>query len=205
MKRIYLVVILCILSVSASAWSFEGLSISEGTEIDNYVVYMSIYGNIHRGDVHSMYNDLLYLRKHTEFRKVRLFLCSSGGDSFYGISLADQIEAAQKEGFHFTVYATGIIASAALPILAVCDYRIATRGCQFLIHEACLVREGTVKDKASEIRAQSASMELLKKEYLRKMAKNTTLTATEWGGMMTRSTWLTSSQALAIRLINVMQ
>ena len=121
-----------------SALSLSGSSKIVGDE----VYYTGLYGSIHIGDVYSLWNDLLYLEKFTEIRKMTLFMFSSGGGSFDGIAISDQIEAAKKRGFQFTAYGTGIIASAILPIFAVCDFRIATRGTQFLIHEAALFRKG---------------------------------------------------------------
>lgn len=183
----------------------SALSLSANSKIvGDEVYYTGLYGTIHIGDVYSLWNDLLYLEKFTEIRKMTLFMFSSGGGSFDGIALSDQLEAAQKRGFYFTAYGTGIIASAILPVFAVCDLGIATRGTQFLIHEAALLREGEkIKDKASEIKAQSKVMELIKAEYLRKLTENSNLSEEKWDRMLKDSTWFNANEAKKYGLLDI--
>ena len=90
-----------------------------------------------------------------------------------------------------------------MPVFAVCDYRVATRGAQFLIHEAALFRVGEkIKDKASEIKAQSKVMELIKSEYLRKLTENSNLSEDKWNSMLKDSTWFNAKLAKEYGLLD---
>jgi ATP-dependent protease ClpP protease subunit len=103
---------------------FSGLSVSDVTRLWNDLVVL--------------WNDLVVLENNTKIRDVSLFINSPGGDAFSGLALADQIERARRKGFRITAYASGIIASAAVPVFAVANERYAAPGTIFMVHEAAL-------------------------------------------------------------------
>jgi len=100
--------------------------------------FVKIFSGLSVADVTRLWNDLVVLENNTKVRDVNLFINSPGGDAFSGLALADQIERARRKGFKVTAHASGIIASAAVPVFAVCDVRLAAPGTIFMVHEAAL-------------------------------------------------------------------
>jgi len=100
--------------------------------------FIKIFSGLSVADVTRLWNDLIFLENNTSIRDVNLFINSSGGDAFSGLALADQIERAKRRGFHITAHASGIVASAAVPVFAVCDARLAAPGTIFMVHETSL-------------------------------------------------------------------
>jgi ATP-dependent protease ClpP protease subunit len=87
--------------------------------------FVKIFSGLSVSDVTRLWNDLVVLENNTKIRDVSLFINSPGGDAFSGLALADQIERARRKGFRITAHASGIIASAAVPVFAVCNERFA--------------------------------------------------------------------------------
>ena len=81
--------------------------------------FVKIFSGLSVSDVTRLWNDLVVLENNTKIRDVSLFINSPGGDAFSGLALADQIERARRKGFRITAHASGIIASAAVPVFAV--------------------------------------------------------------------------------------
>ena len=112
--------------------------LSQLSFIANDKAFVKIFSGLSVADVTRLWNDLVVLENNTEIRDVNLFINSPGGDAFSGLALADQIERARRKGFKVTAHASGIIASAAVPVFAVCDVRLAAPGTIFMVHEAAL-------------------------------------------------------------------
>jgi ATP-dependent protease ClpP protease subunit len=130
----------------------------------------------------------------SDIRNVNLFINSPGGDAFSGLALADQIERAQRKGFRVTAHASGIIASAAVPVFAVCDVRLAAPGTIFMVHEAALWK-WPGRETASDIRSQNELMHLLRDRYIGKLAVNSKLNKTKWEELENKTTWFSAEKA----------
>jgi len=133
--------------------------------------FVKIFSGLSVSDVTMLWNDLCVLENNTQIRDVNLFINSPGGDAFSGLALADQIERAQRKGFRVTAHASGIIASAAVPVFAVCDVRLAAPGTVFMVHEAAIWK-WPGRETASDIRSQNELMELLRERYIGKLTSN---------------------------------
>jgi ATP-dependent protease ClpP protease subunit len=121
--------------------------------------FIKIFSGLSVADVTRLWSDLIFLENNTSIRDVNLFINSSGGDAFSGLALADQIERAKRRGFHITAHASGIIASAAVPVFAAGDVRLAAPGTIFMVHETSLWK-WPGRETASDIRSQNELMEL---------------------------------------------
>jgi len=148
-----------------------GLKLSQLSAISNGKLFVKIFSGLSVADVTRMWNDLIYMENETELTDVEMFIDSPGGDAFSGLALADTIEKFKKKGFRFTAHATGIIASAAVPVFAVCDETRATPATIFMVHEAALWK-WPGRETASDIRSQAALMNLLQTLYLNKLVAN---------------------------------
>jgi ATP-dependent protease ClpP protease subunit len=156
--------------------------------------FVKIFSGLSVSDVTRLWNDLCVLENNTKIRDVNLFINSPGGDAFSGLALADQIERAQRKGFRVTAHASGIIASAAVPVFAVCDVRLAAPGTIFMVHEAALWK-WPGRETASDIRSQNELMHLLRERYIGKLATNSRLDKNKWEELENKTTWFSAEKA----------
>ena len=163
--------------------------------------FIKIFSGLSVSDVTRAWNDLIYLENNTDIRDVHLFIDSPGGDAFAGLALADTIEKFKKKGFHFTAHATGIIASAAVPVFAVCDVTRATRATIFMVHEAALWK-WPGRETASDIRSQGKLMDLLQKLYINKLVDNSNLTFDQWVLLEAKTSWFDTKRAIEIKILD---
>ena len=163
--------------------------------------FVKIFSGLSVADVTRLWNDLIYLENETEIRDVNIFINSPGGDAFSGLALADQIERAKNKGFKVTAHASGIIASAAVPVFAVCDVRLAAPGTIFMVHEAALWK-WPGRETASDIRSQNDLKELLRERYIGKLVDNSNMSKDEWEAMEKKTTWFSSEKAQEYGLVD---
>ncbi len=156
--------------------------------------FVKIFSGLSVADVTRLWNDIVVLENNTDIRDVNLFINSPGGDAFSGLALADQIERARRKGFKVTAHASGIIASAAVPVFAVCDVRLAAPGTIFMVHEAALWK-WPGRETASDIRSQNELMHLLRDRYIGKLATNSKLDKSKWEKLENKTTWFSAEKA----------
>lgn len=156
--------------------------------------FVKIFSGLSTSDVTRLWNDFCVLEYDTDIRRVNLFINSPGGDAFQGLALADQIKRAQRRGFKIIAHASGIVASAAVPVFAVCDVRLAAPGTIFMVHEAALWK-WPGRETASDIRSQNTLFDLLRERYIGILADHTDLEKVDWQGMETNTTWFSAEKA----------
>lgn len=178
-----------------------GGALSQLSFIANDKAFVKIFSGLSVADVTRLWNDLVYLENNTTIRDVNLFINSPGGDAFSGLALADQIERARRKGFKITAHASGIIASAAVPVFAVCDMRLAAPGTIFMVHEAALWK-WPGRETASDIQSQNDLMILLRDRYIGKLVGNSNLDKTKWEELEKKTTWFSASKALTWGLVD---
>jgi ATP-dependent protease ClpP protease subunit len=163
--------------------------------------FIKIFADLSVGDVSSLWNDISVLKMSTDIRKLNLFINSPGGDAFSGLALADQIERARREGFRITAHASGIVASAAVPVFAVCDNRFAAPGTIFMVHETSIWK-WPGRETASDIRSQHELMGLLRDRYIGKLTSNSKLTKEDWEKLEVNTTWFSAEKAVEWGLVD---
>ena len=163
--------------------------------------FVKIFSGLSVSDVTRLWNDLVVLENNTEIRDVSLFINSPGGDAFSGLALADQIERARRKGFRITAHASGIIASAAVPVFAVCNERFAAPGTIFMVHEAALWK-WPGRETASDIRSQNELMHLLRERYIGKLTANSRLDKNKWEELEKKTTWFSAEKAMDWGLVD---
>lgn len=163
--------------------------------------FIKIFSSLTVGDVTRLWNDIWVLKKSTNIRKVNLFINSPGGDAFSGLALADQLERAKREGFHITAHASGIVASAAVPVFAVSNRRLAAPGTIFMVHETS-VWKWPGRETASDIRSQNKLMNLIRDRYIDKLVKYSKLSKKEWRDLESKTTWFSAEQAKVWGLVD---
>jgi ATP-dependent Clp protease protease subunit len=156
--------------------------------------FVKIFSELSVADVTRLWNDIIYLETNSDIRDINLFINSPGGDAFSGLALADQIERAQRNGFRITAHASGIIASAAVPVLAVCNVRLAAPGTIFMVHETELWK-WPGRESASDINSQNDLMQLLRVQYIGKLVKYSKLDKNNWEQLENKTTWFSANKA----------
>ncbi len=156
--------------------------------------FIKIFSSLSVGDVTRLWNDISVLKMSTNIRKINLFINSPGGDAFSGLALADQIERAQRDGFDITAYASGIIASAAVPVFVVANTRLAAPGTIFMVHETSIWK-WPGRETASDLRSQNKLMDLIRDRYIGKLAKYSKLSKKEWRELEKKTTWFSAEKA----------
>jgi ATP-dependent protease ClpP protease subunit len=176
-------------------------SLSPMSFISRDKAFIKIFSGLSVSDVTRLWNDLVFLENNTSIRDINIFINSPGGDAFSGLALADQIERAKRKGFRVTAHASGIIASAAVPVFAVCDYRLAAPGTIFMVHEAALWK-WPGRETASDIQSQNELMQLLRERYVDKLATNSKLDKVKWERLETKTTWFSAEKAMSWGLVD---
>ena len=163
------------------------------TFIEDGKAYMYIYLTITGYTAKEFWNDITILNMRG-IKDVHLYLSSGGGSATAGLALADLIEAAKNKGFNIEAHASGIIASATVPVFAVCSKRYAAEGTIFMVHEASIFKYFSNESK-SDIRSQNALMELLTTKYMDKLIKYSNLTLKQWEEYERETTWFDAKKA----------
>jgi len=176
--------------------------LSSFTFLSNGKAFMKIFSGLSVMDATNVWNDIVVLRETTDIREIQLFINSPGGSAFAGLALADIMERAQREdGFSFLAHASGIIASAAVPVYAICNKRFAAPGTIFMVHEASIFKF-FAQESASDIRSQNTLMELLGDRYVRKLTEHTNLTKEKWQQLERETTWFNAEKAQEYGLVD---
>jgi ATP-dependent protease ClpP protease subunit len=175
--------------------------LSELSFISNEKAFVKIFSELSVADVTRLWNDIVILEMNYNIRDINLFINSPGGDAFSGLALADHIERAQRKGFRITAHASGIIASAAVPVLAVCKVRLAAPGTIFMVHEAALWK-WPGRETASDINSQNELMLLLRDQYIGKLVNNSKLDKNNWENLENKTTWFSADKALEWGLVD---
>jgi ATP-dependent protease ClpP protease subunit len=175
--------------------------LSELSFISKDKAFVKIFSELSVSDVTRLWNDIVVLELNSSIRDVNLFINSPGGDAFSGLALADQIERAQRKGFRITAHASGIVASAAVPVFAVCKVRLAAPGTIFMVHEAELWK-WPGRETASDISSQNELMSLLRDRYIGKLATNSKIARDKWEQLEHKTTWFSAEKALEWGLVD---
>jgi ATP-dependent protease ClpP protease subunit len=82
--------------------------------------YVQIYSGLSVSDATRFRKDIIVLHD-MGIVEVEIYINSPGGDAFTGLAVADEIERAKLKGMKITAVASGIVASAAVPVFAACE------------------------------------------------------------------------------------
>jgi len=161
---------------------------------------IKLFSGISVADFVKIHDDLRKLKDYTNLRDVTFVLNSPGGSAFDGLSIASLIKKAQDEwGFTVRAEGFGIIASAAVPIFAVCKPRIVAPGTLIMVHEAALWK-WPGKETQSDIKSQDALMTMLNDRYVKFLVDHSTTTDEDWRKMIKATTWMTPEKAVELGL-----
>lgn len=171
------------------------LELSNLTRVAGDTAYLSLFSGLSVADTLKMWKDVQYLKANTNIKKIVMFLNSPGGSAFDGLAMAAWIEKFQEDdGMIFEVEASGLVASAAVPIFAVCKVRTAIPGTIFMVHEAAMWK-WPGRETASDIQSQTRMMDLIGTRYINILVKHSNLSFDEWKEKEGATTWFTTTEA----------
>ena len=175
------------------------LQFSRYTKIHEDTAYISLT-SVHSWASESMWGDFKLLKLH-DIKKAILYLNNPGGSAFDGFGITDALRLLRSGGVHVTCEASGIVASAAIPILLICDRRIASRNTVFLIHPASIFKmfaSETLKD----VEAQAEMLKMARNKYADIVQDRSNLSRKEIFDMLEKDSWFDAEKALTWRMID---
>lgn len=158
------------------------------------MAYIKIWGGLTVYDAQNLWNDIVILTEKHGVTEIHLFINSPGGDAFAGLALADEIQRAHNRGCKLIAHASGIVASAAVPVFAMCSERIASQDTVFMVHEAALWKY-LAQEKVKDLKAQVKMMEILQKKYIGKLVQRSNLSFEEWAEKESKISYFTAQEA----------
>lgn len=172
---------------------------STAKQIGDSVIF-PIWSHISGNDTLALFKTIQVM-KYKKLTKLYIYLNSGGGSAFDGLGICDVILAAQNDGLSVTVEANGLVASAAVPIFAVCQKRISAPGTIFMIHEVSLFKFIS-DEKKGDLVAQTKMVDLLESRYNQLIADHSKLSVEELKTKCKDTTWFTAKEALEWGLVD---
>ena len=154
---------------------------------------MKLYGSLTILDAAKLWDDFFILTHNTEIRDVDIQIASPGGSTYGGFSIIAQIKKAKKDGFKITAYGTSMVGSMAIPIFAVCEYRVTYPSTIFMVHPATIQNPAAMTE--TDMESQAAFHKMTKDIYVSVLAEYTNLSKEEWLLKIKTDTWFSAKQA----------
>jgi ATP-dependent protease ClpP protease subunit len=165
-----------------------GHDLSGASFISGGILNTYIFARITKTSSYNFIKDIKKVEDNTHIRTMRVFINSRGGGLFDGLSISDAIGQARDRGWVVEAHAYGIVASAAVTILAVCSPRYASRGTVFMVHE---LRNAPIDYE-----------DMLREGYMSYILDNSYLSRDSLSDKMLAETYFTARQALEWGLID---
>jgi len=171
------------------------------TKMSNNVAYMQVYGTITMAEGIYLLSDYEILKNEYNCKKIVMLLNSGGGSAMDGLAVADLVNSMRKDGVEVIGIATGIIASATVPIFASCSTRLATKSCMFMVHSAKMFKYLS-QESLEDLESQKKMMSILRTHYLEHLANNSNLSINEWKEKLEETCWFNAEDALKWGLVD---
>jgi ATP-dependent protease ClpP protease subunit len=162
--------------------------------------YVKLYSGLSAYDTSNLWNDLLVFEKVYKVKSVEIYLNSGGGGAFDGLALANEIERFARKT-PITIYATGIVASAAVPVFAAASKRVVSADTIFMVHHAGSFKFFEVSTEKS-VEAERSMFKLLRMKYIAFLEKHSKLNSSEWNLKLDSTTWFDAEQAFKWGLVD---
>lgn len=163
-------------------------------------VYYTLWGGINTVEALNVWKTV-QVAQHRKLSKLYIYINSGGGNAFDGLAISDMLLRASAEGISVTTEASGIVASAAVPIFAVGQHRMASEGTVFMIHQGKLFKF-VAEEGRDDLLAQQKMMELEESRYNRLLEKHSNLSLEQIEKMCAKTTWFTAAQAKEWKLVD---
>jgi ATP-dependent protease ClpP protease subunit len=162
--------------------------------------HYKLFANISMGDTTNLWQDLIVL-KSLGIKKQSIYINSGGGSAYDGLGLADVIAYGISEGMEITTVAVGLVASAAVPVFASGQHRIAMPNAQFMVHPARLGKY-LAYESIDDMATQKKMMEQLRDRYVGVLVDNSNLSKEDWEEKIKSTTYFSAKEAMEWGLVH---
>ena len=156
--------------------------------------YTVLIGTITEKDSLLLWIDLQIL-KARKVKNLHVYINSMGGSGTDGLSYANQLMAIWPH-CEVTTYGTGIVASAAIPILLAGKHRIASSNTLFMIHKVRFTPQDPSGYTSRDLEANKEATDIVESSYRELLKIRTKLIDEQINKFCDRTTWFTAKQAL---------
>ena len=177
---------------------FEKKCLSDLTFIIEDTAHMKIYSALSGLDEIKIYDDLQLLTNMDDVKKLKIFLNSPGGGAYAGFAIADQLKRVISR-FEVSIYASGVVASAAVMVFLATENRYASKDTFFMVHEVAAPPAGAMT--ASEVKIMDRLFDMLTSRYTDNLAEESNKTKEKWEEMLKEETWFSAQDAFAWGLV----
>jgi len=181
---------------------FNEKQLSDLTYVIKDTAHMRIYSTLSLIDELKVYDDLQLLDNMPEVKKLKVFINSPGGGAYAGFAIADQLKRV-ADRFEVSLYASGVIASAAVMVFIAVEDRYASEDTFFMVHEVAGEPSGSMS--ASDVKKMNCLFDKLTAQYINNLVKHSNKTELEWSDMLKEETWFSAQQALNWGLVKAVK
>lgn len=157
-------------------------------------VVFKLFSGISTRDFINLHDDLRKLEEYTDYRDLTMMINSPGGSAFDGLAIAGLIKKYQNKGWTIRAEAYSMVASAAVPIYAVCRPRALNSETTLMVHQAAIWK-WPGRETSADIKSQDKMMDMLGARYIKLLVENSTVTSEDWTEMINKTTWFTPDMA----------
>ncbi len=153
-----------------------------------------IIGSIDEASFKAFCEEMDKLEKHSG--AIEIELSSGGGNAYDALAFAARI---RNSPCHIRITAFGLVASAAVMILAAADHRMMTREGWVMVHED----SGRVKGQVTYLEREVEHMRRMEAQWCTLLAKRTAGTSADyWGSIHKETTYLCAGECKDLGLID---
>jgi ATP-dependent protease ClpP protease subunit len=181
---------------------FNEKQLSDLTYVIEDTAYVKIYSALTLLDELKLYDDFQLLDNMSAVKNVKVFLNSFGGGMYAGFAIADQLKRIANR-FEVSIYASGVVASAAVMVFVAVENRYATEDTFFMVHEISIAP--TAAMGSSDVKLMNSLMDMLTARYVKNLVKHSNKTEEQWQKMLKNETWFSAQQALDWGLVKVVK
>lgn len=163
----------------------DPMALSPLTKIIGDTAHIKVFSTISQQDEIYIWDDLQLLSANSEIKKLKVYLNSPGGEAYSGFAIGDQFGRV-KERFEMSVWASGMVASAAVMIFSSFDNRYASPNTMFMVHEVA-VPQSTGMNR-TDVKNLEEVFGQLTDQYVNVLVKITNKSKEEWEQMLVDET-----------------
>lgn len=179
--------------------------IDDGIDTDNRRIYygVMIHSQEESGDivcwqsVEKIVRAIKIMEDESTKKPIEIHMSSPGGDASALMRLYDIIQCSPCQ---FKFYGSGLIASAATWIMAVCDERYLYPNTRVLIHDSPSGGHNYVPNKLTDMYIEVDEIRCIQSSLNKMFADNSRMPLEFWNEMVKRDMWLSSEETIALGL-----
>jgi len=151
------------------------------TKVIGDTAYIKVFSTITQKDEIVVWEDLQVLLNMPEVTKIKVYLNSAGGEAYAGFAIGDQFQRV-KDRFEMSVWASGIVASAAVMVFASFENRYASPNTMFFVHEVAVPQ--TAGMNRTDVKNMEETFGQLTDRYIDILVGVTNKCKEEWDQML---------------------